>query len=114
MLADKLKEIEEKYDELNRVMSDPAVIGNREKYQKLAAEHADLSLLAEKARAYRSALEDLEAAEDILLNESDEDLRKLARENLLRVFTEVEQLASRLRRSRSPSLATIEELDNRP
>jgi len=44
----------------------------------------------------------------------DEDLRKLARENLLRVFTEVEQLASRLRQSRSPSLATIEELDNRP
>ena len=45
---------------------------------------------------------------------SDEDLRKLARENLLRVFAEVEQLASRLRRSRSPSLATIEELDNQP
>ncbi|NOR67840.1 MAG: membrane dipeptidase [Woeseiaceae bacterium] len=45
---------------------------------------------------------------------SDEDLRKLARENLLRAFAEVEQLASRLRRSRSPSLATIEELDNQP
>ncbi len=45
---------------------------------------------------------------------SDEDLRKLARENLLRVFAEVEQLASRLRQSRSPSLATFEELDNQP
>jgi membrane dipeptidase len=45
---------------------------------------------------------------------SDEDLRKLARENLLRVFTEVEQRASRLRQSESPSLATIEELDNQP
>jgi membrane dipeptidase len=45
---------------------------------------------------------------------SDEDLRKLARENLLRVFTEVEQLASRLRQSGSPSLATFEELDNPP
>ncbi len=45
---------------------------------------------------------------------SDEDLRKLARENLLRVFAEVEQRASRLRQSGSPSLATIEELDNRP
>jgi membrane dipeptidase len=45
---------------------------------------------------------------------SDEDLRKLARENVLRVFAEVEQVASRLRQSRSPSLATIEELDNQP
>ncbi len=45
---------------------------------------------------------------------SNEDLRKLARENLLRVFAEVEQLAARARRSRPPSLATIEKLDNRP
>jgi len=45
---------------------------------------------------------------------SNEDLRKLARENLLRVFAEVEQVAARTRRSRPPSLATIEKLDNRP
>jgi membrane dipeptidase len=42
---------------------------------------------------------------------SDENLRKLARENLLRAFAEVEQVAERARRSRPPSLATIENLD---
>lgn len=45
---------------------------------------------------------------------SDDDLRKLARENLLRAFAAVEQISSRLRRSRRPSLASIEELDNHP
>lgn len=42
---------------------------------------------------------------------SDEHLRKLARENLLRVFSAVESVAVRLRRSRLPSRATIEHSD---
>jgi peptide chain release factor 1 len=72
--------MEERYDELNRLMSDPSVVGNPEMYQKYAEEHADLSALVEKARVYRKLVEDHEAAEEILLNETDEDLRKLARE----------------------------------
>lgn len=42
---------------------------------------------------------------------SDENLRKLAAENLLRVFRQVEAVSARLRRTRPPSRATIEELD---
>lgn len=42
---------------------------------------------------------------------SDEDLRKLAGENALRVIREAEQVATRLRLERGPSTATIEELD---
>ena len=42
---------------------------------------------------------------------SEEELAKLAGENLLRVMSEAEQTARRLQRSRPPSTATIEELD---
>ncbi len=45
---------------------------------------------------------------------SDPDLRKLAGENLLRVFRQAEVVAERLRRTRVPSNATMEELDRRP
>ncbi len=45
---------------------------------------------------------------------SDDSLRKLARDNLLRVFREVELVAARARLSRPPSFATIEELDDQP
>lgn len=41
------------------------------------------------------------------------DLRKLAGENILRAFEQAERVAERLRRERSPSLATIEQLDGR-
>lgn len=42
---------------------------------------------------------------------SDEDLAKLSRGNLLRVFAEAEKVAARLQQARPPSLKTIEELD---
>jgi membrane dipeptidase len=45
---------------------------------------------------------------------SDADLRKLANENLLRVFAQAEVVAQRLAKSRPPSNATIEELDRKP
>jgi membrane dipeptidase len=45
---------------------------------------------------------------------SDADLRKLAGENLLRVFRQAEVVSQRLRRERPPSNATIEALDRRP
>jgi membrane dipeptidase len=44
---------------------------------------------------------------------SEGDLRKLARENLLRAFRQAEVVSERLRRERPPSNATIEELDRR-
>jgi membrane dipeptidase len=42
---------------------------------------------------------------------SDDDLRKLAGENILRVFSQAEQVAARLQKSRPPSTRTIAELD---
>ena len=42
---------------------------------------------------------------------SDADLAKLTRGNLLRVFREAEAVAAELRKSRQPSLKTIEEMD---
>ena len=42
---------------------------------------------------------------------SDADLRKLAGENVLRVFSQAEQVAARVQRTRAPSTKTIAELD---
>jgi membrane dipeptidase len=44
---------------------------------------------------------------------TDRDLRKLAGENLLRVFRQVEAVAARLQRERPPSTRTIQELDGK-
>jgi membrane dipeptidase len=45
---------------------------------------------------------------------SDEDMRKLAGENILRVLDQAEQVAARLQKTRPPSMKTIAELDGPP
>jgi peptide chain release factor 1 len=80
MLLDKLTKVEEKYHELNRLMSDPQVVNDPSTYQKYAEQHADLSILIEKGAEYRKLLQDLQAADEILHNETDEELLRLAQE----------------------------------
>ncbi|RJP16213.1 MAG: peptide chain release factor 1 [Candidatus Abyssobacteria bacterium SURF_5] len=79
-MLDKLNKIEEKYQELNRLMSDPEIVGDPAAYQKLAGQHADLSIMVEKAELYRKLLQDLQAAEDMLRQEKDEELLRFAEE----------------------------------
>jgi peptide chain release factor 1 len=80
MILEKLKKIEDKYDELNRLMSKPEVVKDPAEYQKYAGQHADLSILMDKAQQYRKLVQDLQAAEDILSTETDEELLRLAQE----------------------------------
>jgi microsomal dipeptidase-like Zn-dependent dipeptidase/pimeloyl-ACP methyl ester carboxylesterase len=65
---------------------------------------------------YVDGLEDVSKYPDLFVELvrrgwSDDELRKLAGENLLRVMREVESVARRIRRERAPSTKTIEELD---
>jgi peptide chain release factor 1 len=97
MLLDKLKKIEEKFANLNNLMSDPSVIANREKYQAYAEEHSEISPLIEKTGQYRKLLEDLESADQILNEESDEDLRELAREEKTEAEGQLAELEQELK-----------------
>ena len=80
MLLEKINKFQDKFDELNRLMSDPDIVSDRKKYQAYAEEHAELSSLLEKTRDYKKAREDLAAAEEILRDETDEEFRELAQE----------------------------------
>ena len=52
-MYDKLEGVEQRYNELERQLSDPAVIGNRDAYQKAVREHADLGKIVTVFRRYR-------------------------------------------------------------
>jgi peptide chain release factor 1 len=73
----KLDDVEVRYEELNTLLCDPEVIGNRERYQKLSKEQADLSSLVETYRLYRAANERIEDNKQLI---NDPELRDLARE----------------------------------
>ena len=91
----RIKDIEKRYEELERLLSDPAVIANRAEYQKLAKEHADLTPLIETFRDYEKTGRQLEEAQQ-MLREGDEGLRELAKEEIPALKEKIEQLEQRL------------------
>ena len=92
----RLKEIEARYRELEQLLSDPALVGKPGVYQKYAKEHSDLSELIETYREYEK-IERRIGENQALLQESDEELRELAREEIPQLRESLESLGGKLR-----------------
>jgi peptide chain release factor 1 len=82
MLLEKLKEIENKYEELNRLLADPEVFSDYSKSQKYSKEQAELEQIVQKIREYRRIVSGIAEAEEILESENDSGLRELAEAEL--------------------------------
>jgi peptide chain release factor 1 len=77
----KLKSIEEKYEDLTKLLTDPEVFSKPAEIQKYSKEQSDLQPLVDNIRKYTKLLSDIEGAEEIL-NGGDEDLHDLAQAEL--------------------------------
>ncbi len=91
-----LREVEARYQELEQLLSDPAVLGKPGVYQKYAKEHADLSELVDTYRRYDKTLRRIEE-DQVLLKDSDAEMRELAREELPQLKQEQQSLEERLK-----------------
>ncbi len=80
-MLDKLIALEQKYEELTKLLVEPSVFSDPQKYQKYSKEQAELQPLIEKIREYRKVLKEIEEAEEILKG-GDGDLRELAQAEL--------------------------------
>jgi peptide chain release factor 1 len=84
LLLNKLAAVEQRFEELSGKLGDPAILANRQQFQKMSKEHADLRELVESFRVHR----DLgKRATDAREMQKDPEMRELA-------FEEERQLAS--------------------
>lgn len=70
-MRDKLEKLISAYSELEKKLSDPSVVADQKEYMRLAKEHAHQADLVAAARQYISALDDIEAAKEMLHDTSD-------------------------------------------
>src|SRR5271170_4114886 len=80
-LIEKLNGVEERYAELERRVSDPAVIANNREYAVLARERSQLEEVATAIRGYRKLLDEIDDHR-ALLEGDDAELRELAKAEL--------------------------------
>ena len=81
-MKEKLKEIIDKYNRLSEKMTTQEVLSNQKKLTSIAKEHSSLEKIVNVATEYISVLEQIEEDKE-MLNEDDEELIEIAREELL-------------------------------
>jgi peptide chain release factor 1 len=80
-MLDKLNSVEANYEELTALLATPSVQSDSNEYRKHAKALAEIEPLVQKAREYKSVLNEIEQAEE-LVRGGDADMRELAEEEL--------------------------------
>lgn len=81
-LLNRLDGVEERFEEVSTLITDPAVIADMRRYVALTKEYKELESLTAAMRRYRTLLANVDEAKQILETERDDDMRALAREEL--------------------------------
>lgn len=81
-LLERLEGLDARFEEVSTLITDPAVIADQRRYVKLTREYHELGKLLAAARRYKSLLDTIDESKQLIANESDEEMRTLAREEL--------------------------------
>ena len=81
-ILQKLEGLESRYEEVSTLITDPDVIADQPRYVKLTKEWKDLGDIMDARKRYINCLNSIKEAKDILANESDPEMKEMAREEL--------------------------------
>lgn len=81
-MFDKLEDLLVRYQELEQELMSPDIMNDQNRYRNLRKEHADLTDIVEKYQEYKTTQKNIEDSLAILDEESDEEMRELAKEEL--------------------------------
>ncbi|HDQ35102.1 MAG TPA: peptide chain release factor 1 [Chloroflexi bacterium] len=95
-MLEQLSVLEERYEELTRLMSDPEIAVDYEKVAELAKERSDLEDTVTAYRRYKAVTVELEEVQEMAQHEEDAELREMAHEELRRLEAEQERLEETL------------------
>ena len=96
-MFEKLEGVALKYEDLSRELMSPDVASDPKRFRALMKEQSDLAPLVEAYQAYKKAGNDVRDAQMLLEEESDEEMRALAKEELAAAKEEIAVLEEKLR-----------------
>ena len=89
MILDKLKGVKDRFEEVGRLINEPDVINDMDRYIKLNKEYKELEPIINAYNEYYDVVSNIESAKNILSTEKDEEMREMAK-------MELDELSSRL------------------
>ena len=95
-MLEKLAEVEKRYSQLESRLTDPQLLGNQREYTKIAKERSDLEEVVSCYREWKKVEQEIEGNRE-LLDENDEGIRELAKEEVTVLRARKEELEQRLK-----------------
>ena len=96
-MFDKLEDLLIRYEELMSELSEPDVANNPERFRKLMKEQSDILPIVEAYKEYKQCKQNIEDSLAMLEEETDEEMRELAKEELSSSKKRVEELEHELK-----------------
>ena len=96
-MFDRLEDLVRRYQELMDELNAPEVVANQENFRRLMKEQNDLAPIVEAFQEYRSHQNNIQESLAMLEEESDEELRELAKQELAESKEELVRLEERLK-----------------
>ncbi len=96
-LLKRLEGLDARFQEIGTLITDPEVIADRSRYVKLTKEYKSLETLLKATGEYRKLVQDIEDAKALLEEESDDDLRAMAKEEIDNNSTRLPQLEEEIK-----------------
>jgi peptide chain release factor 1 len=81
-LLEKYESVKHRFEEVEQLITDPDVIGDMKRYVKLNQEYKSLQKLLKVFKEYKNLIDNITSGREILSEESDEELREMAREEI--------------------------------
>jgi peptide chain release factor 1 len=94
---DQLDIVEERYEQLNELLSDPDVVNDADKLRKYSKEQADLQKTVDVYRSYKTKKEELQDIEDMLNETSDKEEVEMLKEESSALKTELPDMEEELK-----------------
>ncbi len=96
-MLQRLDKVRVRYEELTRLLGDPDVLANQERYRSLSKEHSDLTPLMKVFDDYRKVQRDLQGLREITETSSEAEMKQLAYEELAGLKAKAERLEEELK-----------------
>ncbi|MCK9159742.1 MAG: PCRF domain-containing protein, partial [Bacteroidaceae bacterium] len=96
-ILEKLNALVAKFEEISTLITDPSVIANQPRYVKLTKEYKELSDLMKARKEYINLEQNIDEDREIMNNETDQEMRDMAREELERSQTRLPKLEEEIK-----------------
>lgn len=93
-MFDKLEDVEKRYEELTKLISDPEIIANQAEWQKLIKEHSSIEEVVSKYREYKKEKQRMEDAKEMM---EDKELKELAEADYYEAKEKIPQIEDELK-----------------